>query len=321
MVTDRSKTQSSSASAPPRTLNVQKFAESRAPELQALHSIVAARLSNNFRSQRNKRRRTTSHDNKRFRKKHKVVGNNSTTHGHGGLLEKDDKGRIPPRRIRRRIELKKNPPTGFSASGDGTKRLRTHVWHAKRFTMSKLWGFYLPIALHGRGKGSRALLKKSKQGVLVHDASYYAPLQLEGPEDLLLSILGKVMVPSPSRNSDQISQNILSGVTYASAMLHHLGSPFAQAVAPVTYMWRQQNPNFDFYDKQQSYASSRRLWIWIHPAAFREGYDVLESACQMMNLNGRSVSCVSLEGELAKLDLIGSRAYLLVQKILHPVTW
>lgn len=33
-----------------------------------------------------------------------------------------------------------------------------------------------------RGKGSRALLKKLKQGVLVHDASYYSAVQLEGPE-------------------------------------------------------------------------------------------------------------------------------------------
>lgn len=33
-----------------------------------------------------------------------------------------------------------------------------------------------------RGKGSRALLRKLKQGVLAHDASYYSAVQLEGPE-------------------------------------------------------------------------------------------------------------------------------------------
>lgn len=32
------------------------------------------------------------------------------------------------------------------------------------------------------GKGSRAILKKQKQGVLVHDASYNGVVQLEGPE-------------------------------------------------------------------------------------------------------------------------------------------
>lgn len=33
-----------------------------------------------------------------------------------------------------------------------------------------------------RGRGSRALLKWVKQGVVVHDASYYTAVQLEGPE-------------------------------------------------------------------------------------------------------------------------------------------
>lgn len=340
MVADHrvNKPQAAAGAAPPRTLNVQKFAESRAPELLSLHSLVAARLNNDFRTQRNKRRRTTAHHSKKTSsgKKQKVVNVLGTNHSNV-ISEKDDdqknkkkKKKMIPRRIRRRIELKKNPQFGFSASGDGTKRLRTHVWHAKRFTMSKLWGFYLPLSLHGSGKGSRALLKKSNRGVLVHDASYYAAIQLQGPEDLLLSILCKVMVPSPSQNSDQTSQNVLSGVTYARAMLHHVGSVFARAIAPVTYMWQPQNPNFrprvdksDTYDKQQSaerYASSRQLWIWIHPAAFREGYDALVSACETMNLNGRSVSCVSLVGELAKLDVIGSKAYQLIQKILHPVT-
>nr|XP_027114112.1 uncharacterized protein LOC113732501 [Coffea arabica] len=317
MVTDWSKHQASTA-APPRTLNVQKLAESRASELHSLHSIVGTHLQNDFRSQRNKRRRTTSHIKKRFCYD---ISNN-------GLSETDEK-RLP-RRIRRRIHLKRNPLTGFSTSGDGTKRLSTHVWHAKRFTVSKLWGFYLPLGLHGRGKGSKALLKKSKQGVLVHDSSYYSAVQLEGPEDLLLLILSQVMVPSPLENSGQTSQLIVAGVTYGSAMLHHVGTVFAQPVAPVTYMWRPQNPiltarvdKIDSKDEQQSidsYVSSRQLWIWIHPAAFREGYDVLESACETANLNGRSVNCVSLEGKLGKLDLIGFKAFQLMQNILHPLT-
>ena len=137
MVTDWSKLQASTA-APPRTLNVQKLAESRAGELHSLHSIVGTCLHNNFRSQRNKRRRTTSHLKKRF----------CYDNSNNGLSETDEK-RLP-RRIRRRIHLKRNPLTGFSTSGDGTKRLSTHVWHAKRFTMSKLWGFFLPLGLHGR---------------------------------------------------------------------------------------------------------------------------------------------------------------------------
>lgn len=137
------------SAAPPRTLNVKKFAQSRASELVALHSIVKGRLNDDFRSQRHKRRRTTGHDNrsstKRYQKKQKF---GETTVNTSYQLTQDDKK--VPRRIRRRIELKKNPQNGFSATGDCFKRLRTHVWHAKRFTMTKIWGFCLPLGLHGR---------------------------------------------------------------------------------------------------------------------------------------------------------------------------
>ncbi|XLV03537.1 hypothetical protein S245_017874, partial [Arachis hypogaea] len=49
--------------------------------------------------------------------------------------------------------------------------------------------FWEPISLHtrfvsifSRGKGSRAVLKRLKRGVVVHDASYYTAVQVEGPE-------------------------------------------------------------------------------------------------------------------------------------------
>lgn len=180
MASDGSK-RSQVSTVPPRKLNVQKFAEARASEIESLHSIVSNRLDNNFRSRRNKRRRTTAYDNqitkKRSKKRRKLGAVDKAN-----ALDVEKHQKKVPRRIRRSIELKKNPESGFSVSGDGTKRLRTHVWHAKRFTMKKLWGFHLPLGLQGRGRGSRALLKWVKEGVVVHDASYYIPVQLEGPE-------------------------------------------------------------------------------------------------------------------------------------------
>ena len=32
------------------------------------------------------------------------------------------------------------------------------------------------------GRGSRAILKQLKNGTVVHDASYFIPIQLDGPE-------------------------------------------------------------------------------------------------------------------------------------------
>ncbi|KAF3943547.1 hypothetical protein CMV_029908 [Castanea mollissima] len=318
---------------PPRKINLQKFRESRGPELESLHSLVSTRLNNDFRSRRNKRRRTTSYDNQAAKKSKKRRRRNETS----ACLEKDrdeKEVKVVPRRIRRRIELRMNREKGFSSSGDGTKRLRTHVWYAKRFAMTKLWGFYLPLGLQGRGRGSRALLKWFKQEVLVHDASYHISVQLEGPEESLISVLKSLMVPSPSDLSETSSRSVVSGAMYGSAMLHHVGAPLSQPIAPVTYMWRlvcQQNRDSDAMDHAddgcdkpeniESSSSFRQMWVWIHVSAFSEGFDALKFACQKeTDERGILINCVSLEGQLAKLEVLGLKAFEHLQKILHPVT-
>ncbi|KOM38058.1 hypothetical protein LR48_Vigan03g144000 [Vigna angularis] len=295
---------------PPRTINVQKYAESRALELHSLQSIIENRVNNDYRSQRNKRRRTTAFNNqiarKGCRRKRQKVGIVGKAFAKSGLVE--DELKKLPRRVRRRYELKNNPENGFRTSGDGTKRLRTHVWHAKRFAMTKLWGYHLPLCLQGRGKGSRALLKRLREGVLVHDASYYTALQLEGPEDSLISVLRSILEPSPTSTHPD---SLISGVTYGSAMLRQDGGLICPPIAPVTYMWQptsQQNISTQL-DEQNHYtsfgqhdigndsnkhsvelcekpdkvkhgSSFRHLWVWIHASAFEEGFDNLKTACR-----------------------------------------
>ncbi|KAL6503576.1 hypothetical protein OROGR_025499 [Orobanche gracilis] len=336
MVSNRSKMGVSAA--PPRELNVLKFLEARASELEGLHNIVASRLNNNFRSQRNKRRRTTGHDDrvaKRKYTKRRKVGVGSI--GEKDLVKKD--GKKVPRRVRRNHEFKKNPPSGFDTSGDGTKRLRTHVWHAKRFTMNKLWGFY---GLYGRGRGSRALLKKLRHGVLVHDASYYVSVQMEGPEDTLMSVLSSVLVPSPSACCEETSHGILAGANFGTAMLHHVGKPYFPSIAPVTYMWRPVQPisaNMESLSTNISNGEenihdrtiTRQIWVWVHTAAFEEAYDSLSSACGK-RMAERELPCGvycdvlplfskgSHSVELAKLELVGSKVFELLQKTLLPIS-
>ncbi|KAJ7982505.1 Ribonucleases P/MRP protein subunit POP1 [Quillaja saponaria] len=315
---------------PPRKINVHKYAESRALELETLHSIVANRLDNDYRSRRTKRRRTTAFDNqitkkggRRKKRKLGLVDNSDAELG----SEKEQKKKVP-RHIRRRHELKLNPESGFCTSGDGTKRLRTHVWHAKRFSMTKLWGFHLPQGLQGRGRGSRALLKRFRQGVLVHDASYYSAVQLEGPEDSLLSVLKMVLVPSPLALPENISHSLLSGVTYQSAMLYRIGAPVSLSISPVTYMWQPVSQKFMYNvdetnkpNNMECCASVRQLWVWIHASAFNEGYDAIKLACQKeMHERGNLINCLSLEGQLGKLELMGSGTFELLQKILYPIT-
>ncbi|PKU68437.1 ribonuclease P/MRP protein subunit POP1 [Dendrobium catenatum] len=253
---------------------------------------------------RDKRRRTTgfrSGKNRR-RKRPRVIDGAVAASGYdgmeeGGLDEKEasQKKSKPSRRVRRRLELRRNMTFGFSVSEDGTKRLRTHLWLAKRFSMVKLWGFYLPLGLQGRGRGSRAILKRLKSGALIHDASYSHPVQLEGPE------------------------------------LYHVRSPLPKFISPVIYMWLPLKRDENYMDSEQLFdrssssksecsTSPRQLWIWLHPAAYNEGFDALRCACQkQMNETGTSIHCLSMEGHIARLEVIGAKSLKILQKMLIPM--
>ncbi|KAJ8558035.1 hypothetical protein K7X08_004801 [Anisodus acutangulus] len=168
---------------------------------------------------------------------------------------------------------------------DHLKKLRTHLWHAKLFTMTKLWGFYLPFGVHGSGRGSRALFK-----LLQCCAVGGTRVRI-----LLLSILKTVLVSSPYSLCEDARNGILSGAIYGSAELHHVGPTFSQTIAPVTYMWQplqcrnadMKVDNANICGEQQKVdgcVSLRRLRIWIHAAAFSEGYKALQNSCERWSI-------------------------------------
>ncbi|XP_078180291.1 ribonucleases P/MRP protein subunit POP1-like [Carex rostrata] len=329
---------------PPRTLNVQRLADARRPEIQSLHSLVSSRLSASFSLPRSLRRRTTSHL-RRSKRRRSSTSRDSPSDDYDDDPDETREKKKVCRRERRRRELSSNPGLGFVVAGDGTKRLRTHVWHAKRFQMVKRWGFYLPIGIQGRGRGSRAVLKLLQNGTLVHDASYYLPIQLEGPQASIFFFFflpfinsfyfGEIFHVSLQNSrislisempSVLLSHKVLLGACYQDAMLYHMDSSASRLIAPVKYMWHHMTSEIvecNSSSKNESgILSVRKLWIWVHAAAFHEGYNALRAACkkQQMHANGATVSCVSQEGRIARLDIMGAKASQLMDKILCPVT-
>jgi ribonuclease P/MRP protein subunit POP1 len=92
------------------------------------------------------------HPEKKARVQRKESHLDSTEHDQNLRLEKEGnsdqcKRKRLCRSLRRLLELK---PGGLLVANDGTRRLSTHVWHAKRFSMEKKFGYYLPIGRPGK---------------------------------------------------------------------------------------------------------------------------------------------------------------------------
>lgn len=138
-----------------------------------------------------------------------------------------------------------------------------------------------------------------------------------------------VLLPMNSTIHEEISQLAEYGMRSKNGMLYHVGAPLSQFIAPVCYMWcpslyenfvhDEQGHVKSISAKQESIASKRQLWLWIHAASFEEGLDALKTACEkQMHESGVSVSCVSLDERITKLEVTGSKAIQILRKTLHP---
>ncbi|KAL3693412.1 hypothetical protein R1sor_007063 [Riccia sorocarpa] len=333
---------------PPRTLEIQKFTAARSGEVQGLYATVKNQVeaaggdSSSFALARHLRRRTTSHNrhlpywirNQRRKNRlgHSSQNWNSTKKKEApsvsGAVEKRKVEKSPPsRRVRRRVEFQQVRRGDDVVQPDGTRRLATHVWHAKRFPMKKCWGYSLPEGLPGRGGGSRAVLKWVKEAATLHDASYYGLIELQGSSEAIARALEQTVKPaiwcpssgSPSKKAE--AHGLLSG----NAVLYHVGKAPYDAIAPITFLWRPPPADTKLGETEPEQVNAnisreeRQLWLWVHPGAYESALHCLEAACKKQGKDNL-VTCRSRNTEFARFEILGSQATAVIRKVMHPTS-
>jgi len=74
------------------------------------------------------------------------------------------------------------------------------------------------------------------------------------------------------------------------------------------------------FDEKSRSSLRRQLWIWIHPAALDDGLSAIRFACErQIQDSGGVVKCCSLEGKIARLEVMGFKAMQSLKKMLHPI--
>ncbi|KAI9173800.1 hypothetical protein LWI28_006760 [Acer negundo] len=97
--------------------------------------------------------------------------------------------------------------------------------------------------------------------------------------------------PPRNINVQKFADSLASELDSLHSILHHVGVPLSQPMAPVTYMWkpypnhdREGDGNFqnavECNDPHVCHSLFRQLWLWMHASAFDEGYNALKLACQ-----------------------------------------
>ncbi|KAL0580130.1 Ribonucleases P/MRP protein subunit pop1 [Marasmius crinis-equi] len=314
----------------PGAIDVERFAESRAYEIDAMQSAMkTASSSSTHRAwqvlPRHLRRRAASHDPRRvptrLRAKAKAEMDPIKKKALGRSLPKLGRSK---RLARSEVYLKRQRDKRW---------LETHIWHAKRMHMDNMWGYRLAVT--PTEKSFRPSHRASEHHAILHDASYMGLIELKGPEATLISIL-KMVCDCQSTNPG--SQRYIGGSRAGDFDFYEPAMYPYKFIGPTTIMWRpppatqpqKVAPGFGVKKgkgkekekaKDESKLPVKTAWIRCHPGLFDDIFSALRTATSV-TLCGTSeieVEIADLRGTVNIFEVIGPKASQVIKGALSPV--
>ncbi|KAH9936178.1 NUC188 domain-containing protein [Fomitopsis serialis] len=318
----------------PASIDVERFAEARAFEINAMEEAMKSAQSASTKRAwqelpRHLRRRAASHDVRRV------------------PLRLRDKARAEMDPQRKKALGRHVPKRGKSKQISRTKQflkrqidktwLETHIWHAKRMHMDNMWGYRL--AVEPTEKSFRPSHRASVHGSILHDASYFALVELTGPEDILRAILDSC---SDFQGASPGAKRFLTGARVCETHLYkHRSYPF-DLVSPMTVLWQpatQSNSKPEGVQSEEDGTKSkkrrrkgkgkdkvhdgasgsaqpgRKVWIRVHPSAVHVAHQTLRLAASYALDAARTAEP---NREVAEVEIADLRERVNVFEIMGP---
>ncbi|KAL2717643.1 ribonucleases P/MRP protein subunit POP1 [Vespula squamosa] len=244
----------------PHDVSILKLAAARAGEIAAMTHAIENPQQTKLVFQKlpiHMRRRVMSHNVKRMPRRLREAHLNQMIKS--GLPPKNKR---PSRKYRRR-------PSNLLLEYNRRQRkkawLETHIWHAKRFHMVEQWGYR--IANFANDKCFKANYRAFTKHCLIQDLSYYACIEIIGPENILKETLKSHCNPTDLTFGAKV---YINGTREGTLMFFKKDSFPLFPIGNVHFLWKPD------------YCDQRTIWIWVHPAFYD---DVLINIKSSFNFN------------------------------------
>lgn len=151
--------------------------------------------------------------------------------------------------------------------------LPTHMWHAKRARMTTppepLWGFAIPLTPTQKNYRPTHRIQWEK-GAMAWDMSYMSTIGLFGRENILKHVLMDIGLIQDSLWTEK-GKRWRAGAVHWTGNLSRKIKGSHQCIAPATVIWCPAKAG----ETAEKEASSRQLFIRIHPSSFLETFNEL----------------------------------------------
>ena len=184
--------------------------------------------------------------------------------------------------------------------------LETEAWHAKRFEMAQLFGMRLPLRAIDRAEGSA--VRVANEACVLHDASYWRCLRLEGGDRLTLVAL---LERTTDATRVVLTRRLESGREVA-CTLHQLDAQPAAAIAPARLMACHHHAATPSTSSEG--ARKAAVWIFVHEAAAGHARAALRSAAAAVDGSLR----LSDDRSMLRFQLRGPTSHAVISRAFTP---
>ncbi|KAF8895447.1 NUC188 domain-containing protein [Infundibulicybe gibba] len=298
----------------PNAIDVEKFSESRAFEINAMQAAMKATSASSTQRAwqalpRHLRRRAASHDVRRvpLRLRDKARAEMDP------LRTKPSSHSVPRLGKGRRI----NRTDSFLRRQCDKQWLETHLWHAKRMIMENIWGFRL--AVRPTEKAFRPSHRAAVHGSILHDSSYFSLIEIRGLEKHLSATLETCC--DPQGQGPGAVRYLAGSRTLETHIYQPRVYPFG-LVSPVTIIW-QPAPT-----TTRSATKTRAVWLRVHPAAHDQVFSILQSSALLVLESVKqtpeqditpNIDIIDLRGQVNSFEIMGPKASQVIRGALHPI--
>ncbi|KUJ23443.1 uncharacterized protein LY89DRAFT_713899 [Mollisia scopiformis] len=197
--------------------------------------------------------------------------------------------------------------------------LPTHMWHAKRATMTgpkdPLWRFAIPLT--PTQKSYRPTHRASvARGAVGWDMSYMSTIGLEGPSLSLEKLLRSVGVVEPGLWDEKATKWRLGKRSWSGWLSREVKDQ-SILIGPSTILWCPQESRDPCEDieKEPKKPAMRRVFIRIHPSIFLETWT---EVLRLSKLQRPVVHVEDLRFEIGSIEITGPGSTEALLGILHP---
>ncbi|EKD14619.1 uncharacterized protein L3040_000142 [Drepanopeziza brunnea f. sp. 'multigermtubi'] len=197
--------------------------------------------------------------------------------------------------------------------------LPTHLWHAKRATMTgpknPMWRFSLPLT--STAKSYRPTHRASGAGgAVAWDMSYMSTIGLEGPEASLEKLLKAIGITEQGLCEVKGTKWRQGKRTWSGWLCREVKEQ-SIPIGPSTVLWCpvQSPTDSDDASNEPKKPTKRRVVLRIHPSTFLELWTEL---LRLSKLQRPVVHIEDLRFEIGSIDIVGPSSTEALLAILHP---